>query len=147
MTATHFLTTFLAFALQASTAERGMAVDGDMTVVGLENLTQAEIDAPAFTGFENIRQAYERNERPHISNNQILDPQSAPKTNTNFANLRLVVVFPFDDLGAVYIDQHVSTGAPEKNQIERLMATAYEVIGSGELNVTLDDLNTIYTSL
>jgi hypothetical protein len=147
MTAADFLTTFMTFALNASGAERGMAVDGDLNVIGLHNLAQAEVEAPIFSGFENIRQAYERNERPHITNNQILDPTEAPKTNTNFANLRLVVVFPFDDLGSVYMDQHVSTGAPAKNQIERLMRVAVAVIDSGDLNVSVADLQTIYARL
>lgn len=135
---------FLQLALAVTGAERGMAVDRDLTVLHTVNLPEDPTQEADFVGFENIRQAYDTDERPHITNNVILDSQAAPNTNTNFANLRLVVVFPLDELGAVYIDKHVSQGVIVQEDAERLMRLAAHLIRKERLDINPDDLHALY---
>jgi hypothetical protein len=121
-----FLEHLMRFVLDATQAERGMAVNPQSEVVSLVNINEEETRASDFTGFRNIEQAFEANEKPYITNNLIVEPNMAPTTNTNFANLRLVLVFAFEGIGAVYIDQHIRQGVIKQDvaeQVQQLMDT------------------------
>ncbi|MEO1442288.1 MAG: hypothetical protein AAFV33_17950 [Chloroflexota bacterium] len=142
-----FAVTFLRMAMDVTGAECGMALDSEKSVLALANLTNDDIEADGFAGFANVAQAYEFNERPHITNNMILDPEAAPDTNTNFAALRVVIVFPLDEHGAVYIDQHISRGVIAKTDAEKLMQVADRAIASDMLGADEATLRDLYDSL
>ncbi|MEM6283201.1 MAG: hypothetical protein AAF787_13480 [Chloroflexota bacterium] len=141
-----FAVTFLHLALDVTGAERGMALDSARNVMDMVNMTEATFDEGDFTGFINVQQAYERNERPHITNNIILDEAAAPDTNTNFAALRVVIVFTMDDHGAVYIDQHISHGVIPKADVEQLMLVADHAIANDMLAADVQTLRDLYDS-
>lgn len=142
-----FLNRFMRLALDVTGAERGMVVDSDLNVVSAVDLPDNVIQTDDFSGFENIRQAYRTGERPHITNNVILEDDAAPTTNTNFANLRLVVVFPLDEMGAVYIDKHITQGVIDKTDAERLMRLAEHLIEQGQLELTQEAMSERYASV
>ncbi|MFZ4814658.1 MAG: hypothetical protein ACOYL5_08990 [Phototrophicaceae bacterium] len=124
MTIEPFAVRFMKVALAITQMERGMTVDQALQVIATENLTPEQIQLPSFTGFINIQQAIAKREAPHITNNLILEESAAPTTNTNFANLRLVVIFPLGEHGFVYIDQHVRRGVISPEIAKRLMQVA-----------------------
>ena len=138
-----FLARFMNVALNVTTAERGMAVNSKGTVVASTNLTE-QITDPDFSGFKNIEQAYLDNDAPHITNNMILDPNMAPTTNTNFANLHMVVVFPLEGIGAIYIDQHVRKGVVPPHIATRIMNMAQSIVKQGRLDATEDEMTALY---
>jgi hypothetical protein len=116
-----FLSKFLSVAKQITRAERGMAVDADLEIVALLDLDTDAVNDPSFSQFAEIwlRRALETDETI-ITNNIITDATKAPNTNTNFSNLRVVVVIPVRDHGAVYLDQHIRHGIIPRDTIERL---------------------------
>ena len=138
---------FMHFALAITGAQRGMAVDTNGTVLAAVNLSDAELSAPDFTGFINIEQAVASSERPYVTNNLIPDPDDAPNTNTNFTNLRLVVIFPLDAQGAVYIDQHVNQGVLPNAEIARLMRVAEMLMTSDETDADDAKFRAVYDQL
>ena len=116
-----------------------MAVDHEGGVIALQNLTEADIASESFTGFKNIAQVAPGSTSPFITNNMVLDANMASATNTNFANLRLVIVFPLSNIGSVYIDQHVRQGVVTPQMADRLMRTALTLIEDGRLQATAGD--------
>src|SRR6185369_14262543 len=107
----HLLSKLMRVAKQITRAERAMAVDSELNVLDTLNLEQAVLNAPHFheVAMVSLRRAIDRNESI-ITNNIITDPAQAPVTNTNFTDLRVVVVLPVMDHGAVYLDQHIRYG-------------------------------------
>ncbi len=107
--------------VRITAAERGLAVNMAFEVQHEVNFTE---DVKADTTFwhfaqQTFRKAAETRQ-PVLTNNIITDPSQAPTTNTNFANLRVVVVFPIKQEGYVYIDQPVKRGAFTRQQVDRL---------------------------
>lgn len=139
-----FLAELMRFAVSVTGTERGLAVNRAGEVVAQQNITDEELHDSEFTGFQNIRQAYETGEAPHITNNMILNPDMAPNTNTNFANLRMVVVFTLDDLGAIYIDQHVRMGVVPRPVAERIMGVMMDAASRGQMTITSQELTARY---
>lgn len=105
-------------------AQRGLAVDSDLTVLDTVNVTEADYDAEDFTAFACIRKAYRASQRPFVTNNLFLDAAAAPNTNQTLTNLRLVVVFPLEKHGAVYVDRLVSAGMIPQQEAQHLMRVA-----------------------
>ncbi|MEO0560915.1 MAG: hypothetical protein AAF125_02305 [Chloroflexota bacterium] len=132
----NFLNHLMHFAIYATGAERGMAVNAAGEVVAVQGLPDDIASDSTFTGFRNIEQAYQDGERPHITNNMILDVSQAPKTNTNFANLRLVAVFLLDDMGAVYVDIRVRRGVIGQEDATRVQELAEGWVGGDLLDIT-----------
>lgn len=139
-----FAATFLHLALAVTQAERGMAVTPDRQIVTLINLTDETVNADDFTGFDNIARAQELAESPHLTNNLILDPEAAPNTNTNFANLRIVAILLLGDAGAVYLDQPVRQGVFPQAVLQRLADVSSHVLQSGNLAITADQLKALF---
>lgn len=107
--------------LHITAAERGLAVNATFEVLHVVNF-EGDVKADAdFWNFalQTFRKASETHQ-PVLTNNIITDPSQAPTTNTNFANLRVVVVFPIKQMGYVYIDQPVKRGAFTRQQVDRL---------------------------
>lgn len=115
------LTDFMYLVLDVTGAERGMAIDADMSVCAAANLEASEIESKKFNDLavRTLHDAMSRNEAI-ITNNIITDPSEAPTTNTNFADLRVVVTIPLPNHGAVYVDQHIRNGVIARESIDRL---------------------------
>ncbi len=141
-----FLTNFMRLALAVTGAERGMAADGSLSIVATANLEQADVLSTQFIGIEVIRQALDSGE-PIITNNAVSDPRRAPVTNTNFSNLRVVVVIPVEELGAVYLDQHIRKGVIRKEIVDRLWLLGGRVFDSGEMNHSEAELQALYEQM
>lgn len=126
-------------------AERGLAVNPLFEVqhtVNFDGDVKADAD---FWGFalQTFGKASETRQ-PVLTNNVITDPLQAPTTNTNFANLRLVVVFPIKQLGYVYIDQPVKRGAFTREQVNRLRQVIEQIDTADEASLTEDAIQSLY---
>ncbi len=118
-----FLPWFLQVAMRVSGAERGMALDLNDQIVARVNLEDKIVQEPGFIGFNVIHEALTTGD-PILTNNLITDPSDAPTTNTNFAHLRIIVVIPVSEVGAIYIDQPIRMGVIPQPTIDRLMQVA-----------------------
>jgi hypothetical protein len=140
----NFLTLFMAFALQATGADRALAVDSDMNLLETVNLDDDDMQAQDFNAMDCVERALDSG-LPLITNNAVIDPDQAPVTNTQFRNLRLVVVIPVAGWGAVYIDQPISKGVIPKETVSRLMKLGADTAASEA--ATLEDLAETYRTI
>lgn len=120
---------FLFAARSITGAERGLVVDNDMHILQTANLDPAVAAAEDFIAYTTqiLRDAIQRGE-PIVTNNVITDPSKAPTTNTNFANLRVVVAIPVVGQGAVYLEKHIQKGVIDRDTVSKLMRLASEAI-------------------
>ncbi len=126
-------------------AERGLAVTPAFEVLHTVNFdgdVKADADFWAFA-LQTFGKASESHE-PVLTNNIITDPTQAPTTNTNFANLRVVVVFPVKQLGYLYIDQPVKRGAFTRQQVDRLRQVIEQIDVANETPLTEDAIQNLY---
>ncbi len=138
-----FLSNFMRLALQQTGAERALAADSDLAIIDMINLDQADIMDDTFYGIETIRQALDLGEAI-VTNNAVTNVSNAPLTNTNFSNLRVVVVIPIADYGAVYLDQSIRNGVIPKETIDRLVAVSDYYADSDELEASEEELMEVY---
>lgn len=145
MSSNEFLANFVHLAHHITRAERGMAVDNDLRVCELINLDQTVIERTDFSELAagTMVQAIQQQE-PVITNNMITDPASAPVTNTNFSDLRVIVAIPVGGLGAIYLDQHIRNGIIARATTDRLMAFGDAIVANGQTNLDLDTLMNMY---
>lgn len=143
-----FLSKLMRVAKQITRAERAMAVDTNLEVLETLNLDASVIGTPNFqeVATQTLRRAMERGE-PIITNNIITDPSQAPVTNTNFTDLRVVVVIPVDKYGAIYLDQHIRYGIIPRQTIEKLMRLVVRVLEQREENSDEAALTEIYQQM
>lgn len=141
-----FLANLMRLAQSETGAERAMAADGDLSILATLNLEQADLMSVQFNGIEIIRQALDDGQ-PIITNNAVIDPRHAPVTNTNFSNLRVVVVIPVEEYGAIYLDQHIRRGVIPKELVNRLWRLAGHVVDSGAMECSLEELQALYEKI
>jgi len=141
-----FLSNFMHVALDITGAERALAVDPDLTIVDMVNLEQADVLADNFIGIDVIQRALQSGESI-VTNNAVSDASHAPNTNTNFSNLRLVVVIPVGGHGAVYLDQLMRKGVIPKDRVNRLMELGEQIAESGELEISADEMGERYQQM
>lgn len=144
MMSNNFLVNLMHFSLQETGAERALAVDGDLEIVGVVNLDEEAMRSREFNAMDCVERALNSGQ-PLITNNAVLDPGQAPVTNTQFRNLRLVVVIPVVGFGAVYLDQPINKGIIPKEIVNRLMTLAAETVQDEA--VSLDDLAGRYQAM
>ena len=141
-----FLSNFMHIALDITGAERAMAVDPDLTIVDMINLDQSDVLDDNFIGIDVIQRALQSGESI-VTNNAVSDVSNAPNTNTNFSNLRLVVVIPAGGYGAVYLDQLMRKGVIPKDRVNRLMVLGEQIAESGELEISADEMGERYQQM
>lgn len=140
-----FLVSIMHFAIRATGAERGMAVDLDLNVCGVANLDEHTIKAKHFidiassTLHESIQQ-----DEAIITNNIITDPSDAPTTNTSFSDLRVVVAIPVQGTGAVYLDQHIRQGVIARETINQVHEIVRKLQSSDRLDASADDMMALF---
>lgn len=125
----HFLVNFMYAAKTITKAQRGMAVDADLQLLDTINLSQDIINSNLFqeVASNNLNRALQKGEAI-ITNNMITDPSQAPVTNTNFADLRVVIIIPVDGYGAVYLDQPLRYGIIARSVIDKLVRLAMFIL-------------------
>lgn len=143
---TTFLSNFMRLALQYTGAERGMACDAELAIVDTLNLEQVDLLSDNFMGIETLRRAYEKGE-PIITNNAVMDPAMAPNTNTNFTNLRVIVVIPALPYGGIYVDQPIRRGIISKEIVNRLMMLASYAIENEYTEISEAQLGQLYEQM
>lgn len=136
-----FLVKFLRVAKAITAMERGMVVNDSLELVDALDLPQAVIDAPTFweLALVQIQRALDQGEAV-ITNNMITDPSQAPVTNTNFADLRVVAIFPLKGHGALYLDQHIRNGIIPRDIINKVMTLALYLLENGLEDSTERDM-------
>lgn len=117
-----FLDNLLKAAKKITHSDRSLAVDTDYKVVITLDIDDDILQSDKFMDFalQCLQEAVD-SEDIVITNNVITNPEDAPTTNTNFANLRLVMTLPVAGYGAIYLDRHIRNGVVAKEMIERLM--------------------------
>jgi hypothetical protein len=140
-----FLSNFMRFTLETTGAERGLACDSDLAIVDQVNIEQADILSERFTGIETMRRALQDGESI-ITNNAVMDPSMAPVTNTNFSNLRVIVVIPLVGYGAVYVDQSIRKGIIAKEVVEKLTTLGNTILENGQADDDLE-LSSLYQQM
>jgi hypothetical protein len=140
-----FLEIFLRTAKRITKAERGFAVDRDLNALWYANIDAETVDDPAFSGlaFQTLQQALETGDAI-VTNNMVADPAQAPQTNTNFANLMVVVALPVGKYGAVYLDQHIRNGIIAKHTTDRLVRLANQALDKGQVDISEDELVALF---
>lgn len=128
-----FLGEFMQFALSKTQAERALAYDRDLNIVGNVRFSSAEVLDQNFKGPEYAQKAIQKGEIV-ITNNAIINPEQAPSTNTNFSNLRIIVVIPAANLGAIYLDRPIRRGVIPRDVVAKLEKTASACAASGTLD-------------
>lgn len=143
-----FLENLMFAAKKITHAERCLVVNNDMEVLNAVNLEQQVIESEAFGTFalECVREAINTG-KPVITNNIITDPSEAPTTNTNFANLRVVVAVPVAGHGAIYLDQHIRNGIIPKQMIDRLMGLVEQLLNTKQETHTEAEIIEMYQQL
>jgi hypothetical protein len=142
-----FLETFLQVAEQIARAERGLAVDADLNILKTLNLKPdvVETEEIRVIAMAHLRNAMSQGQAI-ITNNVISDPSLAPVTNTNFANLRMVIVIPVGDLGAIYLDQPVRH-IVKSEVVERLQHLAVHCLKTGQTDLSATALEELYDTI
>ena len=141
-----FLSNFMHAALRITGAERALVVDNDLSIVDMVNLDQSDVLTEDFIGVDVVRQVLESGE-PVVTNNAVSDASNAPNTNTNFSNLRLIVVIPAAGYGAVYLDQLMRLGVIPKDKINRLMELGEQIAQSQQLEISADEMDERYQQM
>ena len=143
-----FLQNLLQAARQVTQAERGMAVNQDLDVLKAINLEQSVMQSSDFSELANncLRQAIETGEAV-ITNNVITDPSEAPTTNTNFADLRVIIALPVAESGAVYLDKPIRDGVIPKKTTEKLMDLVNYSLANGREDSSDSELVEIFEQL
>jgi hypothetical protein len=143
-----FLSKIMRVAKQVTRAERAMAVDSNLDVLETLNLDTSVMESQNFqeVATSTLRRAIERGE-PIITNNIITDPSQAPVTNTNFTDLRVVVVIPVEGDGAVYVDQHIRYGIIPRQTIDKLMRLVVHLVEHQQQNIDESEMIALYQQL
>lgn len=123
-----FLARLLRVAQKVTQAERGFAVNTTLDVLERFNVDETTLEDKVFRDFAHTWLERAVNDgKTIITNNIITDPTQAPNTNTNFANLRVVVCIPVRTHGALYLDQHIRNGIIPRDVIERFSDMVYNI--------------------
>lgn len=136
-----FLANFMQFALKVTGAQRALAVDSALNAISAAGVDDKVLGSNSFNEFaaQVLSDALSTNAAV-ITNNIITDPSQAPKTNTSFSDLRIVVAFPVAELGAVYLDRPVKMGVISREQIDRLITFSRQLVASGQTHLSIEDM-------
>lgn len=117
------LTRLLRFAVAETRVDRIYAFDTEGTLVEYVLLDRPDAPAPEITAYMRglIKQAQDSGEMI-MSNNTFINPAEAPNTNTNIQNLRIYVVMPVKNYGALFFDQPIRGGVVPRPTIDKLFA-------------------------
>ncbi len=140
-----FLQNLMRIAHDETKAERAFAVNEDMAVVGMLNITAEQIEAPYI---KCIRKAVSEGS-PIITDNytMTMEPSRAPVTNQSFPKLRFVVVIPVQSYGAICMDQSLRSGVTSKDKVDRLNRFIQQVINQQQTELEEEELLKLYRQM
>lgn len=144
----NFLLTVYAAILDITHAERAMAADEDLRILQMLKIKESDLQEARFGAVvqDALRRAmHER--APMVTNNIITDPSEAPDTNTNFADLRVIVALPVAGYGVVYLDQHIRYGMIPHGTVDRIMRLIEQVLPVPHDHLTAEDLIRLYQQM
>ena len=143
-----FLKNFMQVTEKITEADRFMAIDRDGNIIDTINLTADLINSPDFADVANISigKCFETG-KFLITNNIITDPSEAPKTNTQFSDLRVVVVIPVGDMGAIYLDQPIRYGVIPRETVENLVKLVDNVQSNDQYDMSTEAMESLYELL
>lgn len=139
-----FVLNIMRVAQDVTKAERAFAVNNDLKIVGMLNISQEKIEAPYL---KCVRQAMSQGS-PIITDNytMTIDPSKAPVTNQSFPKLRFVVVLPVQGHGAVCLDQSLRGGVTSKDKVDKLDGFIRRVIDNQQTELDEEELLNLYNS-
>lgn len=140
-----FLANFMHFTKIITETERAMAFDLSLNLVDHSGFDEQDLAKP--TVMQRCRYIVGvaiREKENKLTNNLFLKPEEAPDTNTNYANLHIVVAIPVPTLGAIYIDQHIRQGVIARDRTDRLYEFVKHLIKKNALNLSVDDMLRLY---
>ncbi|MGJ3239508.1 MAG: hypothetical protein ACFE0Q_12430 [Anaerolineae bacterium] len=136
-----FLANFMHFAQQITRAERSLALDLERNIQAQHNVDQALLSKSSFASL--LNNAFDEAISDCdvvITNNLITDPDDAPKTNVHLHELRMVVVIPLPDYGAIYLDQRIRRGVFTRDLVERIAQFGRALITDDQLTLTTAEM-------
>ncbi|MCA9914422.1 MAG: hypothetical protein KC496_13800 [Anaerolineae bacterium] len=148
MSAADFVTTFMRFAQRITHAERGLALDPAMQVFESVNLPESILTDQGF--FEMTEAAVrdaQAEGKPVLTNNLMRQTVSPLQTNEHFPALRLALVIPLGDHGAVYLDKLVRNGVFERDEVDRLEKLVVQIQDSARTDFTEEEIDQLYDNL
>lgn len=139
------LLNYMRVAYDVTKAERAFAVDMDLEVVGMLDITQEEIEAPYL---KSIQQTLNDGE-PVITDNytMTIDPSKAPVTNQSFPKLRFVVILPVAGQGAICLDQSLRGGVTSKDRVDRLGQLMRHLLENQQTELDEGEMMAVYEGL
>ena len=140
-----FLPTFMRFVYEIVNADRALAVDMELNMVGAVACGEDDIEDYMT---KSLRQALDSGEPVATDNYSLtMSPADIPGTNQILPALRYLVVIPLAGVGAVYVDLLIRKGIIHKDVVERLEAVAHSVVEKQAFAFTESDLSTEYKQL
>jgi len=141
----NFLLNLMRVALQVTRAERAFSVDNQLAILGSIKIEPEKVEAPYL---KSMKKAIDDG-RPIITDNytMTIEPSKAPITNQSFPQLRAVVVIPVSGHGAICVDQRLRGGIVAKEKVDKLTRMIEQVLHSGRLDITEDELLKLYNGL
>ncbi len=148
MSAADFVTTFMRFAQRKTYAERGLALDPAMKIFETHNVPEKVLDDDSFFEMteEAVRQAQAEG-KAVLTNNLMRQVVSPLQTNEHFPALRLALVIPLGEHGAVYLDKLVRSGVFDRDEVDRLDRLAEHTQSSDRTDYTEAELDELYEQL
>lgn len=143
-----FLTRFLHVAHKITRAERGLAVNTQLEVISNVNIDAQTLEDQTFRQFSQmwLQRALDDGQTI-ITNNIITDPAHAPITNTNFANLRVIVCIPVKNHGGIYLDQHIRNGIIPREIIDRISNLLASLQQNQQEHLSETEIQAVYDKL
>jgi hypothetical protein len=136
-----FLVNFLQFALTTTSAERGLVVDIQHAILHTIALDTKALSSKIFDDL--MKQVVEESmttQTAVLTNNAISDPLDAPKTNTSFSDLRVIVAIPIEGHGAVYLDRPIKFGVIGRDILDKLTKYAKQLVEQNHLTLTSEEM-------
>lgn len=139
-----FLNNFMQFAYTATNAERGIALDTAMTVHECLSVNDALLADDGFSKLlhKSATEALATNDA--IITNNLINPDEAPETNLHVHELRMVVAFPLQDCGVIYLDKRLRRGIFLRDLMDRLIAFANYLIDNDKTDLTSSELSALF---
>lgn len=148
MSAADFVTTFMRFAQSKTYAERGLALDAAMNICDSHNLPEKVLSDHNFVEMteEAVQEAFAEG-KAVLTNNLMRQVVSPLQTNEHFPALRLALVIPLGEHGAVYLDKLVRSGVFDRDDVDRLDRLVQQTQAANRTDYTEDELDALYNQL
>ena len=139
-----FLNNFMQFAYTATNAERGIALDTEMTVHERLQVDDSLLADEVFSELLHSISTKAITTNDAAITNNMLKPEDAPETNLHIHELRMVVAFPLQGYGVIYLDKRLSRGVFLSNLTARMIAFANYLIDNDKIDLSASELTVLF---